>query len=207
MAAAYPEQWLRRYAASKLRRDPVFSAAAELLRESKIPLLDAGAGIGLLPFYLRECGFMPRIVALEIDPRKVRRARAAGNGRYDGIEFIEGDVNDELPEFSGNVALIDVLHYLEPEQQTEFLRAIAARIAPEGMLLIRDALRESSPRFCLTYLAEIFAKTITWNIRGPIHFPSRESIKDSLGNRFQCEERPMWGGSPFNNRLFIFRRL
>ncbi len=197
---------MRRYAASKLRRDPIFSAAAELLRESHAPLLDVGSGIGLLPFYLRESGFTPAIVALEIDPRKVRRARSAANGRYDGIEFIEGDVNDALPKFSGNVALVDVLHYLDPAQQAKFLRAVATRIAPDGMLLIRDAPREKSLRFCLTYLAEIFAKTITWNIRGPIHFPTRESINDSLGNHFECEERPMWGGSPFNNRLFVFRR-
>ncbi len=205
MAAAYPEEWLRRYAASKLRRDPIFSAVAELLRESPAPLLDVGGGIGLLPFFLRECGFTPPIVTLEIDPRKVRRARSAASGCYVGIEFVESDVNDELPEFSGSVALIDVLHYLEPAQQAKLLRAIASRIAPHGMLLIRDAPREKSLRFCLTYLAEIFAKTITWNIRGPIHFPTRESIKNSLGNSFDCEERPMWGGSPFNNRLFIFR--
>ncbi len=205
VAAAYPEQWLRRYAASKLRRDPIFFAAAELLRESQAPLLDVGGGIGLLPFYLRECGFTPPIVAVEIDVRKVRRARSAANGRYNGIEFIESDVNNGLPEFSGNVALVDVLHYLEPVQQAKLLRTIATCVAPDGMLFIRDAPREKSLRFCVTYLAEIFAKTITWNIGGPLHFPTRASIEDSLGNLFDCAERPMWGGSPFNNRLFIFR--
>ncbi|MGZ5022399.1 MAG: hypothetical protein ACXWFY_08295, partial [Chthoniobacterales bacterium] len=74
-------------------------------------------------------------------------------------------------------------------------------------LLIRDSPRENSLRFCLTYLAEIFAQTITWNVGGPMYFPTRESIKDSLGENFSHEERPMWGGSPFNNRLFIFRRV
>jgi 2-polyprenyl-3-methyl-5-hydroxy-6-metoxy-1,4-benzoquinol methylase len=206
VAACYSERWLRQYAASKLRTDPVFSAAAKLLRESQTPLLDIGCGIGLLPFYLRECGFTPPIIGLEIDARKVQRARVAANGRYEAIEFLEHDVTDNLPAFSGNVAVFDVLHYLKQEDQASLLRAISTRIIPGGMLLIRDAPRENSLRFCLTYLAEIFAQTITWNVGGPMHFPTRQSIGEQFGEKFDREELPMWGGSPFNNRLFIFRR-
>ncbi|MGZ4966294.1 MAG: class I SAM-dependent methyltransferase [Chthoniobacterales bacterium] len=206
VAARYAEPWLRRYARSKLRTDPVFDATARLLHESSWPLLDLGCGIGLLPFYLRECGFTPPITGVEIDARKIERANAVANGRYEAIEFLHRDVNEALPEFSGNVVLVDLLHYLRREDQAKLLRAIATRVAPGALLLIRDAPRESSLRFCLTYLAEIFAQTITWNVGGPMYFPTRESINDSLGEDFSHHECPMWGGSPFNNRLFIFRR-
>jgi SAM-dependent methyltransferase len=205
VAARFSEPWLRFYAKSKLRTDPVFDATIELLRDSRAPLLDLGCGVGLLAFYLRECGFTPAITGLEIDARKVERANNAAKNRYDGIEFLQRDAND-LPEFSGNVVLFDLLHYLSPENQTKLLQAIATRVAPGGILLIRDSPREKSLRFCLTYLGEVFAQTITWNVRGRMHFPTRESINDSLGGGFSRVERPMWGGSPFNNRLFIFRR-
>ena len=46
------------YAGRKLRRDPIFPAAYELLRESNEPLLDVGCGVGLLAFYLRERNFL-----------------------------------------------------------------------------------------------------------------------------------------------------
>ncbi|MFL6595491.1 MAG: class I SAM-dependent methyltransferase, partial [Chthoniobacterales bacterium] len=56
VAALYTETWLRHYVGSKLRRDGVFAAAYELLRDSDQPILDIGCGVGLLPFYLRERG-------------------------------------------------------------------------------------------------------------------------------------------------------
>ena len=202
VAAAYPERWLRYYTASKLRTDPVFVAAAKLLRGSSAPLLDVGCGVGLLPFFLRECGFKPAIVGLEIDERKIARARTVAE-KYDAIEFRQCDVSDELPPFSGNVALFDVLHYLAPEDQAKLLRGLAARVAPDGLLLIRDSPRENSPRYWLTYLSEVFTQAITWSIRRRLYFPTRESINDSLGEKFTREEKPMWGGSPFNNRLFF----
>ncbi len=205
IAACFSEPWLRLYARSKLRTDPVFAATAELLRDSRAPLLDLGCGVGLLAFYLRECGFAPAITGVEIDARKIERANLAAKNRYEAIEFLQGDAND-LPPFSGNVVLFDLLHYLSREDQVKLLRAVATRVAPGGLLLIRDSLRENSLRFCLTYLGEIFAQAITWNVSTRLHFPTRESINDSLGNGFSREERPMWGGSPFNNRLFIFRR-
>src|ERR1700682_5527064 len=56
VAARFPRGWLRSYAKSKLRRDPIFPEAYELLHDSKGPLLDVGCGVGLLAFYLRERG-------------------------------------------------------------------------------------------------------------------------------------------------------
>ena len=56
VASRFPRGWLRSYVKSKLRRDPIFPAAYELLHGSKGPILDVGCGVGLLAFYLRERG-------------------------------------------------------------------------------------------------------------------------------------------------------
>lgn len=209
VAALFPQRWLRSYAAGKLRGDRAFRAAFDLLGESSLPLLDVGCGVGLLPFYLRRRGFLPEIIGLDVDDRKVRQANAAAaRAGYQEVDLFEGDVIRDLPDFQGNVVLFDLLHYLKPTAQRTLLWKLATRVAPGGLLLLRDCPRDRSLRFAATYLGEKFAQAVRWNIRRPLHFPARESINGFFPpNEFTREERPMWGAGPFNNRMFIFRRL
>lgn len=200
VAAQFSPRWLRHYSSAKLRRDPVFSAATDLLGETKLPLLDVGCGVGLLPFYLRARGFAPPITGLEIDARKLAHARSVSS---ENISFQERDLHEELPKFSGNIALFDVLHYLPVTRQETLLRELVARVAPGGMLLIRDCPRDGSAKFWTTCAAEIFAQAISWNLSTRLHFPTRELIQRTCP---KAEERPMPATGPFNNHLFIFRR-
>ena len=206
VAALFGARWLRHYVSSKLRSDPVFPAVFELLKDSAEPLLDIGCGVGLLAFYLRERGIGSPVTGLDTDSRKIRQGAAAAH-KYDGIELIEHDVRNALPSFRGNVAVLDVVHYLAPTDQRVLLTELAARVAPGALLLLRDAPREPTARFWMTYAGEVFAQTISWNIGAPLHFPTREAINAAFSaTEFTREERPAWGGTPFNNRLFVFRR-
>ncbi|MFN2508848.1 MAG: methyltransferase domain-containing protein [Chthoniobacterales bacterium] len=207
VASRFSRPWLRYYVASKLRTDPVFPAAHELLRELREPLLDVGCGIGLLPFYLRERGFEQPITGLDLDGRKVREGKDVAAGHYKAISLIEHDVRTALPQFRGNIAVLDLLHYLEPSRQQSLLSELAAFVPPGATLLLRDSLRDGSVRFWLTYAAEIFAQTVLWNLSTPLHFPTRASLNEAFAEEgFAREERPAHGRTPFNNRLFIFRR-
>jgi 2-polyprenyl-3-methyl-5-hydroxy-6-metoxy-1,4-benzoquinol methylase len=207
VAQLYEPRWLRHYVASKLRRDGIFARAFELLRESPHPILDLGCGVGLLPFYLRARGCTQAVIGIDIDRRKLERARAIVATGYDDITFLEQDASGELPDFCGNVTMFDVLHYLTPPKQESLLHAVALRVAPGAMLLIRDCPRDGSARFYATYVAERFAQAISWNIGVPLHFPARDVIlRPFRPSEFTCDEQPMWGGGPFNNRLYLFRR-
>ena len=207
MAALYEPRWLRHYVSSKLRSDRVFSTAFELLRNSTQPILDVGCGVGLLPFYLRLRGCTQPVIGIDIDERKLARARAIAASRFEGVTFLEQDASGELPDLSGNVTLFDVLHYLAPAKQQPLLSSAALRVAPGGALLVRDCPRDGSARYYATHLAERFAQAISWNIGVPLHFATREAIVAPFNaTEFTHEEQPMWGGGPFNNRLFVFRR-
>jgi 2-polyprenyl-3-methyl-5-hydroxy-6-metoxy-1,4-benzoquinol methylase len=208
ISALFRPRWLRHYAAGKLRGDEIFRAAYELLRDSAEPILDVGCGVGLLPFYLRMRGMNQPVTGLDLDGSKIQHARSAAmKAGFSGLTFLEQDATRELPELHGNIALFDALHYLHPAAQTKLLAQLAARVAPGGMLLLRDCPRDSSARFWATYLGEIFAQTISWNVGGALHFPTRASINEAFrGEVFAREERPMFGGGPFNNWLFIFWR-
>ena len=207
VAVQFRSRWLRNYVRTKLRTDQVYSAAYDLLGGSAEPILDVGCGVGLLGFYLRERACRQPILGLDLDARKIGYGSTIAARGYSDIELRFQDAEAPLPDFRGNVALFDVLHYLTPRAQTVLLSRVAERVAPGGLLLVRDSLREKRVRYWLTCLAERFAQTISWNAAGPLHFPSRARIDAAFESAdFDRESRPLWGASPFNNYLFVFRR-
>jgi len=148
VAALFDSRFLRGYARSKLARDPVYAAVASRLPE--LPLLDLGCGVGLLAFSLRQRGFRSPILGVDYDARKIDAARRAGDG---SVEFRRADVRDPI-DVRGNVALLDVLHYFTDEDQQQILRNVAACVAPGGVAIIRDAIRDGSWRYRATYVEE-----------------------------------------------------
>jgi 2-polyprenyl-3-methyl-5-hydroxy-6-metoxy-1,4-benzoquinol methylase len=207
VATQFAKPWLRGYVRGKLRRDRIYQAAYELMGNSAEPILDVGCGVGLLAFYLRERACRQPVIGLDLDARKIRYGAKIALDRYRDIDLRFHDVGKTVPNFSGNVVLFDVLHYLPPARQTALLTCLAKRVAPGGFLVIRDCPREPGARYWMTWMAEKLAQAISWNIHSRLHFPSRASIDDVFeADEFERESRPLWGASPFNNHLFIFRR-
>jgi 2-polyprenyl-3-methyl-5-hydroxy-6-metoxy-1,4-benzoquinol methylase len=206
VAARFDERWLRIYARRKLRSDPIFPAAFHLLHQSKEPLIDVGCGVGLLAFYLRERNFQPPIVGFDSVGRKIGRANTVRQRAYPDLEFVEQDVCEPIGQ-SGNIVLFDLLHYLRPNEQSRLLERLAPRVAPGGMLIIRDCPRDANLRFWLTHFGERFAQLTTWNVKTPLSYPTREKICAAFPpNEFLSSSEPLWGRTPLNNYLFILRR-
>ena len=201
IAARYPTALLRSYARIKIATDPVYDAVFELLRSSTTPLLDLGCGIGILAFYLRERGFAAAITGIDHDQRKIEIAQSVAKGESN-LSFRLGDARTSL-DFRGNVVLLDVLHYFSDADQATILRHAAAA---GGSIIIRDAIRDGSLRYRVTYAQEMLARIGGWLQAERLHFPTREDIERSLNGNFREEIRPMFGHTPFNNYLFVFRR-
>jgi 2-polyprenyl-3-methyl-5-hydroxy-6-metoxy-1,4-benzoquinol methylase len=206
VARRFQSRLLYQYVARKLRSDPAYPAAYNSIHSSPEPLLDVGCGLGLLGFYLRERGFENPIIGLDRDLRKIRAAQQIA-ANYTQMELHAQDVRGTLTGFRGNIAVIDVLHYLTPSDQSDLLAGLAERVAPDAVLILRDCPRDGGWRYLATFMAEKFAQLISWNVSTPLHFPDRESIlKNFAPNEFEREVRPLWGTTPFNNHLFTFRR-
>ena len=83
----YRGRLMRGYVRGKLRDDPVFPAAFDLLQPTPMPVLDLGCGLGLLQFYLRERGYDAPLVGVDFDERKIRQADRVGQQTYNDLTF------------------------------------------------------------------------------------------------------------------------
>lgn len=201
IATHFDSRFLRGYARGKIVADPVYAAVFERLPD--MPLLDVGCGLGLLSFYLRERGFRAPIEGVDHDAKKIAAANAIA-ARYDGLSFRTGDAREPLA-FRGSVVLLDLLHYFDDATQTRILRNAAACVPPGGVVIVRDAIRDDSWRYRMTYAQETFARAIRWLKAERLHFPARATLMSAFDG-FAIEQTPLWGATPFNNYLFVFRR-
>ncbi len=205
IARRYEGRWRQGYVRGKLRSDPIYGVAFEILRESKLPVLDIGCGIGLFSLSMRERGFREAIVGIDFDSRKIARARHAGEGDA-GLQFETADAV-EPREFSGNVVILDVLHYLPAAAQRELLESVAGQVAPGGVCIVRACPRDQGWRFRVTQLEELFLRASFSMKSGARHYPTIAEMSEPFARRgFEIEVRPLWGRTPFNSHLLVFRR-
>jgi 2-polyprenyl-3-methyl-5-hydroxy-6-metoxy-1,4-benzoquinol methylase len=205
IAARYARREHRSYARGKLRWDPVFAAVQPLLAASPRALLDVGCGLGLLGQYLREHGYRARYLGVDLDTRKIIEAKAATPSGL-ALEFATGSATS-LPDFHGDVALIDVLHYLPAGHQQLALAEAAARVAPGGIIVIRNVVREPNWRFRATVIEERLIRALRWMRYPATHYPEQDEIEAPLrASGFSTQVTPLWGRTPFNSYLFVARR-
>lgn len=201
IAERYPTRFLRSYVKSKLARDPMYEAVLALVQGSAEPLLDVGCGVGVLELFLRERGATMPIVGIDSDGKKIAVARGVCPS---AVTFDVGSAL-ALPPFRGTIVILDLLHYLTADEQQHALTQAIERSS--GLVIIREAVRDSTMRYRLTVAQETFARAVGW-LRVPrLNFPSVEEIVAPFyAAGFEVSVAPMWGGTPLNNYLFVFNR-
>jgi SAM-dependent methyltransferase len=205
LALRFYHPWLCGYVYGKLRLDPIFAAAFQLLQDTAFPVLDVGCGLGLFEFYLRERGFIAPLTGIDFDVRKIRWARHVASRAYPDIVFHEGDAMEAGGDH-GHIVIFDVLHYLDEAGQSRLLERVAARVAPGAYCLIRDTPRSANWRFRVTQFEESWSRATRWLKSGVAHYPSIDAITAPFAERgFSVAVRPLWGRTPFNSHLFVFQ--
>ncbi|MCB1231914.1 MAG: glycosyltransferase [Verrucomicrobiae bacterium] len=206
----YEWPWDQHYASMKLKTDPVYEAVFDEIDSAgtpDLPVLDIGCGPGLLSFYLRERGWKAPILGIDFDQRKIGMANWQASRFYEDLEFRQCDVRDGVPEFRGHVAVLDILQYFSPEQQEAILRAAAKSVAPGGVLVIRNCLADKTWRFRLTRFCDAFSFFIRWMKSYINSYPTERRIRAVLEvEGLEGEFRPLWGSTPFNSWLIVYRR-
>lgn len=131
--------------------------------ERVVPLtgrvLEVGCGHGLLSLYLAECGPRRQVVGIDIDADKVEVARAAASraGLTDRVSFVTTSLADLDASGFDAVVIADVLYLLPPAARRAVLADGAARLAPDGRVVVKEADRRPRWKGALTVAQELVA--------------------------------------------------
>ena len=196
------------YTRSKLRTDPLYPAVIAVLRDTRAPVLDLGCGLGLLAHTLRAAGCLLPYVGVDRDADKIARAqRIAAACGFRDVRFDTADLAAGPPAHRGSVAMLDLLQYLPPAAQTALLRAAAAMLDNDGVLVVRNTLADDSRRARASVLADRMSHLIGWMQFRPRSYPSLASLRGVLESEgLRVQARPLYGNTPFNNWLVVARR-
>ena len=208
-------------ARGKLRYDPVYFS---LLRDRVLPdegrLLDVGCGKGLLLSLLtaaRRCytaGMWPRdwpappakleLYGIDLRADRVQTARCAlGAGAQVDVHNL---LAFDFPPCSV-IVMLDVLLYVDRQEQRRALEKAVAALEPGGLLLVREADADAGPAFEITRLAEHLAAALRGEFRRRLRYRSMlEWIAELTSLGLAVHTTPMSGGTPFANVLLTARK-
>lgn len=199
-----PDRGRGYYIRGKIGTDPAYGAVFEALNGRDGPLWDGGCGLGLLAFYLRERGWNGAILGADLSAEKVAVGNAVAREHYAGVTLEVRSLTEPPDSFLGNVTLIDVLHYLEPEAQQRLLARVREMVAPGGVAVIRFTARERAWRYWATLLEELIVRGSGWIRGGRICFPTKEEVAHGFREAgWETTLRPLWGRTPFNSYLLV----
>jgi 2-polyprenyl-3-methyl-5-hydroxy-6-metoxy-1,4-benzoquinol methylase len=166
------------YARSKVRWDPCYRAVARHVPPGTLTV-DVGSGIGILAAVLAELGEGRRIHGIEHDARKFSASVQATSGLAT-VSLVKGDIlSVPIPECQV-VTSIDVLHYIEPEQQVGLLRRVADALPSGGLLLMRETDGARRGGVWFTKAFDRISMAIGWNRGATRHFRSRAEWTEVL---------------------------
>lgn len=209
------------FAKGKLGRDPVFHF---LLKQGVLPqqgrLYDLGCGQGVLLSLLQaasqrfaEGGWPPGWPAppraLQMHGVELRsiRAKAARIALGDEAAVTLGDVREvEIPRCAA-ITILDVLVYLQRDQQRAVLEKCARAVEPGGVLLLREADARGGAAFHFTHWAERVACWTRGQFRQRLVYRPADEWKELLASLgFAVSAQPMSAGTPFGNVLYLARQ-
>ncbi|WP_166210897.1 class I SAM-dependent methyltransferase [Cognatiluteimonas telluris] len=201
-------RWNYHYSRIKLGSDPLYPGVAAALRDSRLPLLDLGCGIGLLAHALRAEGVALAYRGVDNDSKKIAQARQAA--RVAGlaeVQFAVADLASAFPAHQGSVAILDVLQYLDDGAQQRLLDAAIAMLVPGAKLVLRTGIEDGSGRMRVTRAFDRAANLLGWMNAAPRNYPRADALRDTLDRAgLRAGFASLRGKTPFNNWLVVATR-
>lgn len=122
-------------------------------------ILDIGCGYGFMPYMLHFVSPERDMTGLDYDEHKIATANHCFS-KDEGIRFISADITTHPLEAYDAIVMMDILHYLQPEQQKIVIEKCIRSTRPDGMIIIRDGNADLEKRHRGTKLTEVFSTNI-----------------------------------------------
>ncbi len=206
------------FARGKLGGDPVFAGLLEIgAFPAEASVLDLGCGQGLLASWLTTAQQMhadgdwpatwpapPRLSSyrgIELMQSDVERARDA-LGNKATVE--QGDIRTAEFGKVNAVVILDVLHYMEPQDQVQVLRRVRESLQPAGKLILRIGDQAGGLPFLYSKLVDLVIFYIRGHRIARLHTRTLAEWRELLTREgFAVESMPMSKGTPFASTLLL----
>ncbi len=192
------------FARGKLGGDPAF--AAILHRGWIAPgsrVLDLGCGQGLLASLLIATGSGCRVQGIELMPRDAQRATTALG---DAARIVCGDIRSEDFGSADTAVILDVLHYIDYDEQEQVLQRLRTALQPGGQLLLRVGDADAGLPFRLSNWVDHVVTFVRGHRLPRLYCRPLSQWRKSLeALAFEVEVVPLSHGTPFANVMLKAR--
>ncbi|HOV10851.1 MAG TPA: MMPL family transporter [Bacteroidales bacterium] len=159
-----------------------------------VRIMDIGCGYGYLSMMLAWASPERKILAIDYDRDKIDVASHCMS-KPANVTFSYEDITQYEFENNDVFILSDVLHYLTPENQTRLVEKCIEKMNPGGMILIRDANKDSEKQHKKTRWTEFMSTNFGFNktANNKLHFFSAADLTDiaaSLSMNVQIIKNP-----------------
>jgi methyltransferase family protein len=133
-----------------------------------------------------------------------RRVAELARGALAGdAEIIEADARGASFVRARAILLFDVLHLMRPEDQEGLLAAMAERLEPGGVVLVREADASAGWRSTAVRVINRIKAIAVGSWRQEFHMRTETEWRACFARHgFTAEVHPMGSGTPFANVLF-----
>jgi 1-acyl-sn-glycerol-3-phosphate acyltransferase len=174
-------------------------------------IYDLGCGYGFMSYILQWAAPGRRLLSFDYDEEKIVTAQnnytRRGAASPENPIFNRADITDITFQTCSGIILSDVLHYLQPEQQKGILEKCYAALADDGVLIIRDGVRELAGRHRNTRFSEYLStRLLQFNkTQNELHFLKKSDLLQWANTHFMdCEI--LDHSKKTSNLIFIFRK-
>ncbi|HTE13199.1 MAG TPA: 1-acyl-sn-glycerol-3-phosphate acyltransferase [Chitinophagaceae bacterium] len=178
------------YMRIKVKMEKNYQLFNELLPRAGT-ILDIGCGYGFMPYILHFVSAERIITGIDYDEQKIATANHCFS-KDATIHFICADITQYAFDKYDAIVMMDILHYLQPEQQKIVIEKSIRSINPGGLIIIRDGNKDLEKRHRGTKLTEVFSTGITGfnkTTGDGLSFLSGTMIKKiAAANNMECHE-------------------
>lgn len=154
-------------------------------------IMDIGCGYGFMSYMLHFVAPGRNMLGVDYDADKIAVAQHSYI-RNEQVQFRAADITQyEIPEKDAYV-MLDVLHYLQPDQQADLICRCMDKLRPGGIIIVRDGDAAMEKKHRGTKLTELFStRLLGFNktANHPLSFFSSATLRQTVESHGGTMER------------------
>lgn len=175
-----------------------------LCLRGKHRVLEVGCGFGLFGCYFAARDRKVEWNGLDLDAHRIDMARrAAAKLGLSNARFAVADARQhlELNERFDAVVMMDLLHHIPDDSKRQLLDTVLARLAPGGVLIIKDVTRRPRWKMAFTWILDV-AMTRGFDM----WYWSPSQLRRAIDPAFTIETYPINDWLPYPHIVYVVSR-